>query len=268
MIDENKTNGADVAIALVDKVEVIYYDAIKPAAKRVGKIGDTVGGAIEMLLSPLSATIYCYDKIKNWLSEQIEEKLKNVPNSERIAPPAHVAVPAMQRLVYTEADELKRMFANLIANSMDSKTSNFAHPAFVEIISQLTPDEAQIINSFSKISLTSTLPTLKVRKFKSINSSYECIELIENCSDLYFNGNFTNPELFQTYISNLERLQIIEIDYTVQSLYEDKYKELEEKAKKMLIKENLENLKFIKGSTDLTHFGIGFVNCVTGKIKD
>ena len=40
---------------------------------------------------------------------------------------------------------LRELYANLLATSIDSITAHEAHPAFVEIIRQLTPDEARIV---------------------------------------------------------------------------------------------------------------------------
>jgi len=42
------------------------------------------------------------------------------------------------------------MFENLLASSMDRDTAAGTHPAFVSMISQLTPDEARILKSIDQ----------------------------------------------------------------------------------------------------------------------
>ena len=66
-------------------------------------------------------------------------------------PPPYIAVPAVEALRYTaEEPALCEMYLHLLATAMDSRTVPLAHPAFAEIIRQLTPDEARIINLFAQ----------------------------------------------------------------------------------------------------------------------
>jgi hypothetical protein len=49
-----------------------------------------------------------------------------------------------------EVSELREMFENLLVASMDRDTAANAHPAFVSMIAQLTPDEAWILKSIDR----------------------------------------------------------------------------------------------------------------------
>jgi hypothetical protein len=51
----------------------------------------------------------------------------------------------MGLVVAGDTDELRDLFANLVVSAMDKQTSDSAHPAFAEIIRQLTPDEARLL---------------------------------------------------------------------------------------------------------------------------
>lgn len=48
----------------------VYKDAAKPFAKEFGKTGALAGKTINMLLSPLAATVWGYEKIKEVLQKK------------------------------------------------------------------------------------------------------------------------------------------------------------------------------------------------------
>jgi Abortive infection alpha len=54
-------------------------------------------------------------------------------------------------LFASEEPDLREMYAKLLATSMDSATSDEAHPSFVTIIQQLTPDEARILRHIASL---------------------------------------------------------------------------------------------------------------------
>jgi len=80
---------------------------------------------------------------------RVEKKLEQVPDERRQPPPATIAAPAALQYALLgeapEAAELREMFENLLASSMDSDTASSAHPAFVSMISQMSRDEARIL---------------------------------------------------------------------------------------------------------------------------
>jgi Abortive infection alpha len=75
-------------------------------------------------------------------------KVADIPDENLITPPASIAVPALQGLSYTfEEPNLKEMYLNLLATASDDRQADQAHPAFAEIIKQLTPNETLVLNS-------------------------------------------------------------------------------------------------------------------------
>ena len=85
---------------------------------------------------------------------RVEKKLEEVPDERRQTPPATIAAPAALQYALlgegSEVADLREMFENLLAASMDRDTASSAHPAFVSMISQLTPDEARILKSIDR----------------------------------------------------------------------------------------------------------------------
>ena len=146
MSDENKIrDAADAVKGLVEAVPV-YEDVLQPAAKEVGAGLQTIAKTIHIALAPVSALVWGYDKLKDYLEERLAEKLKNVPSEKLITPNPTVAVPVVESMRYTAHDPtLRELYSSLLASAMNIDTADNAHPAFVEMIRQMTPDEAKIL---------------------------------------------------------------------------------------------------------------------------
>src|ERR1051325_1629731 len=122
MGDENKIRDAADAIRGIVEAVPVYQDAVQPAAKEVGVALQTVAKSIHVVLAPIKGLVWGYEKIVAYLDATLSERLKYVPPEELVTPNPIVAVPVMQSLVYTAQEEdLREMFANLLATAMDKK---------------------------------------------------------------------------------------------------------------------------------------------------
>jgi hypothetical protein len=196
----------DSATALVKAVP-IYEDAIQPLAKETGKALGTLGKAVNVALAPISLVVWGYDQIKDFLENKVTEKLENVPEDRITIPPPNVAGPAVEALKFTGHDPtLQDMFANLIANSLDSKTVLEAHPSFVDMIKNLSPDEGLILKLFAS---AQNFPMIDVKLQINKNGGFNILH--RNVSQIGFLSNCKNPQLTANYLDNLCRLGILEI---------------------------------------------------------
>ena len=150
MPDSESDTKGELIKATVEVVKTAYDDALKPVAAETGKALGTIGRTVNMALAPLRGLVWSWDKIEAWLSATVERKLeeRKVPNERIVTPDPDVAVPAIEALRYSK---LKEQYANLLATAMDSATAIEAHPSFVEILKQLTPDEAKILQFLPKV---------------------------------------------------------------------------------------------------------------------
>ena len=87
----------------------------------------------------------------------LQEKLKNIPPEDIVQPSPRIAIPSLQNASITEESEVRELYASLLANSMNKVVKDGVHPAFVEIIKQLSPDEAKILRYMS---IFSSVPTI------------------------------------------------------------------------------------------------------------
>ena len=196
----------DSATALTKAVP-IYQDAVQPLAKETGKALGTIGKAVNVALAPISLVVWGYDQISGFLENKVAEKLEKTPEDRITTPPPNVAGPAIEALKFTGHDEtLQDMFANLIANSIDSKTALEAHPSFVDIIKNLSPDEGLILKLFASAQnyplIDIKLSNIKDRGFQIIHRNVSLIGKQSNCK---------HPQLVSNYLDNLCRLGILEI---------------------------------------------------------
>jgi hypothetical protein len=83
--------------------------------------------------------------------EAATRRLAGVPPETLVTPRAEVVAGVVEGL-QTRADvpELRAMFVELLAAAMQANTEERAHPAFAEIIRQLTPDEARLLRTLTK----------------------------------------------------------------------------------------------------------------------
>ncbi|HEV8398139.1 MAG TPA: DUF4393 domain-containing protein [Vicinamibacterales bacterium] len=125
---------------------------VRAAGGELGKTALTITKAINNALLPLAAVNVAFDKARNYFSERFEKelttKVAEIPADDLIEPKASVAGPALQGLAFShEEPDLKNLYLNLLATAMDARVAAGVHPTFVEIIRQLTAEEASLLRT-------------------------------------------------------------------------------------------------------------------------
>jgi len=154
MPENNEDSKLDKKISVVTelvKAVPVYQDAVQPAAQEVGKALGTVTKLVNVALAPVTALVWGYDKIAEYISEKVSEKLKDVPPENIITPPIYIAGPTIEAMRFTaDNDELREMYANLLATSMNKETINNTHPRYIDIIKNISVDDAILLKYLSK----------------------------------------------------------------------------------------------------------------------
>ncbi len=121
----------------------IYTDLLKPGTILLGK---GLADVIKLTLAPLTATAWTFDKIAHWLTSDIEEKLKDVPYEKLQTPKLSVFGPAIETIRFlADEPQLRDMFAQLIANSMNKEYAEKVHPGLVEILKSISSNDARML---------------------------------------------------------------------------------------------------------------------------
>lgn len=230
---------------MIKTVPELYGDGLKPTVQESGKTLSLLPKTINAALVPLRKWIAEREYSLAETEKLLEIKLKNIDQDKIVTPEAYVAVPALQAISYSmDSEELRNMYANLLAKAMNIDEKDKVHPAFVELIKQMTPREAVILDGIFKSPVTPIID-LSISTEKGNNFHIYNITWITN---------FTYEEV-AVAIDNLERMGLIEIPFGG-SYVEDKiydairnsrvYKECKEQLEQKNIGSVEENKKYIR----------------------
>jgi hypothetical protein len=135
---------AESAAKVADsKVAVRAYDDLLADAMKEGGEGLVeLIKAFRLFTFPIQLLALAQDRLKRWC----EEVRRCVPEERHIEAQPSIALPVLMNLRFMEEDNpLTELYLNLLARAIDKERVNEAHPAFVRIIEQLSPDEALIL---------------------------------------------------------------------------------------------------------------------------
>ena len=137
------------------------------------------------------------------LRKMLEEKLKNVPPENIVPPSPRIAVPTLQNASITEDIEIRELYAQLLANSMNETMKDGIHPAFVEIINQLSSDEAKILLYLS------THPIIPIITLRCVNENGMGFDVVKNFSNVGELSKCEHSLDVNKYFDNLIRLGLL-----------------------------------------------------------
>lgn len=252
----------DAVTGLVQAIP-IYQDTLQPAAKQIGSSLETVAKTVNIALTPIKALVWGYEKIEEFITNRVSEKLKNIPPENITTPPTEIAGPAVEALRFSGEDvNLRELYANLLASSMDISTRDFVHPGFVEIIKNLASEEAILLQAFIN---TNSYPLIDIKAELLDNSG--TITEYTNYSHLYKKVAIQKINQIPLYLNNLCRLGLLEIPQYEYLTTPNTYEPLENDTDLNEIKKTIENrenanLKFERKVTRLTSFGKQFIRNV------
>lgn len=244
----------------------VYKDLAQPLVSGVGKTLGLIPASINAALSPLQMWIEQKTFNVEETKRRLAEKLKNTDPENIVSPAGYVAIPALQAIAYcTDSDDLRNMYANILAASMVKNVKDKVHPSFVEVIKQLCPDEAKLIKYMAYDRWQGNYPLIDLRKVTVKNQSYNT--LVHNFTDIG-EGVCEYPYSgIRGYVDNLQRLGLIEIPFGVALTDEERYISLENhyqiiKIKNVQLPEGF-RLEFDRKKLEITDYGWQFINiCV------
>lgn len=187
-------------------IEKAYDDLAHPALSAAGQ---GLGDLVELTFGPIRLMKQSYERVKDYLDFRLKEyfEQKKIDNAKLRAPAPEVAIPAIEALRYTDKSVLKDMYVRLLGASMNVDTADFVHPSFVDIIGQLTPDEAKILKQLPRKGLYEPLVDIMVEKQGAEGSFL----VHSKCGVLGFEAQCEFPEKISLYMDNLVRLSLVHI---------------------------------------------------------
>lgn len=258
-----------------------FNDTTTPARK---EIGDTFGNLFYMVFGGLNhyaqkkrvirstelkyfeqkQDMAYHSDLEHYISE-ISDKVNSIPDTKLREPKLDIVGPALDASkYYISNEEIRNMFSNLIAASMNTDTNEKVHHSFVEIIKQLSPLDA------SNLALINSSTDCPIAEYRMINKSGNHVRLQTHV----FLDNTVQQDIKTqaTSLSNLLRLGMINIDYSSHIANDNRYSKFFSEPTLMRFKSDLgaklvmdpdyeyTSIDIQKGVISITPMGQDFTN--------
>jgi hypothetical protein len=108
----------------------------------VGGIGSALAKTLHLFLAPLQLAAAYQDR----LAKMLDKVRREVPPERHTQAPPELAGPVLLNLRFIGDDNiLKDLYLNLLTRAIDKDRQKEAHPGFVKIIEQLSPEEGDFL---------------------------------------------------------------------------------------------------------------------------
>ncbi|WP_243091728.1 DUF4393 domain-containing protein [Streptococcus dysgalactiae] len=210
------------------------------------------------------------ENIQNFKND-IDTELAKIPSEKVVTPTEYVLNPALSEAEHFITDDsLRKMFAKLIASSFHYDKQKLLHSTFVQIIKELSPLDAQNLT----ILKDGNKPIVSL-KLKGTLKQLDMIGYIREVNNLFLENKEFNNKIIHSSLINLQRLGLIEIDYStkllsINDLVYKKFQETEEYKEIENLMTDINNNKnadivpngilMDKGVVSLTEFGKNFTS--------
>jgi len=186
--------------ALKSKVaEKAYDDAFSKPAKQLGEFSEDVLKTLRLMLFPFQIGATVQDKLNDTFKRAVDK----VPSERRIVPQLQIVGPIYEHIKYMDENSiLYELFEELLARSIDFDRIAEAQPAFINIISQLSRDEAIILLLLKDTHFDYVLILTADR-----GTSRVIDKTIDNCT--FPRDRLLIPNNFEMYIDHLETLGLV-----------------------------------------------------------
>ncbi|MFF7217938.1 DUF4393 domain-containing protein [Mammaliicoccus sciuri] len=157
----------------------------------------------------------------NDFKESLNSNVQEIPTENIQEPKISLLGPALDASkFYIDEKVIRDLFSNLIASSMDNRKNNDIHHSFVEIIKQMSSDDAILFEHLSKA------PILSAVKYVAMsNKGTTKVSL----SDVVIKDSPLSYKNTEISIINLKRIGLIEINIGLNSLtHTDAYKSFDD----------------------------------------
>ena len=150
MSNENKTPGFKIEIpeCLEEPVKNLAAPVSKEIGQTLGDVWFLIFGKVGLYVGKKRAE---YEKALNDFKDSLEQRIDSIPEEKLTLPDTQVVAGALEDSRFcVEKKELREMFENLIAASVNSDTADSVHPSFSNIIRHMSPHDASVLKLFKE----------------------------------------------------------------------------------------------------------------------
>lgn len=249
-------------------LQLVYEDLAQPGVRQAGKALETVVGLGNTVLWPLTLANERARLSLQANMERYRKKMESIAEENVIPVLPEIGVPIVEKLGYVSDEKLAELYTELLAQASNRETVERAHPSFVNIINNISPDEAVLIR---KLKSNHAIPFARaIHSQPALNSERELA---------FFPNHDWVRELslghnLHAYISNFSGLGLLSIENDrwlmeaelyapMLRIINDMFQGQTELANKTATPGEHLVLKTAKGMATLTPFGRKFIEaCV------
>ncbi len=133
-------------------------------------IGKTIADGLELIFGKISNINEIHQIKRKALVQEVYNELINIPPDDLVEPNLHTLFSALENAKYCfQEDDLRKMFVKLLSSSIHKDTSDFTHPSFSFIITQMSSLDAHTLMHFKNVN---TIPLCDIHpSFKRFEST-------------------------------------------------------------------------------------------------
>ena len=167
----------------------------------------SVAFAVNNALHTTANLVWRGQEIEEFVYRGLVKKLEFTPAETITSPDVAISGPVFEALRYARHHEfICELYLNLLASALDENTAHTVHPGFVDIIRNMTSDEAKIIAHFLNVKI---IPIIDINKvMPGVQGDIKVNTLV---STIGVDADCEHEELSESYLNNLERIGLIEI---------------------------------------------------------
>ena len=263
------TKDAERVFGVATKIVELASDSpeLSEAGHTFAKSALTIAKAIDNVLVPIAAVNFAFDKARVYFETKFKKDMEavteDIPAEKIIEPSASVAAPALQGLAFShEEPDLKSMYLNLLGTAMDARRARSAHPAYAEVIRQLTADEARMFNDIKGYGRQLPVVTLMGQDHIGYGTVLkDIIDMRNQETDEQVAVALLNVP---SMIDNWLRLGLISITYDLRLIASGSYDWVETRPEYVELDRKYRKVVVKQGILELSSFGKSFADAVSG----
>ena len=192
--------------------------------------------------------------VENLRNSTLQE-VATIPPENVQEPPLKILGPALEASkYYIEEEELRSMFAKILASSFDNRKNSIIHPSFVEIIKQLDVTDARILQFLKGQNPLAGSPIPIMKAVIRSDSGYKIVFPI-----IYFINGTEGINELSSSLTNLERLGLLKIEDDKYSTIDSDYDFIRNNFTVQQVLQYHPDISFEKMCFSITPLGMNFL---------
>ncbi len=197
-------------ITVTQLLPMVYQDALQPGVKQLGIALESVLSLVPTLMLPFK---YVSEAAKLRLSmrlDKLRESLQAKAAEDVFAIAPEIGVPVIEKLLHVQDESLASLYLRLLEQASDKDGLAFTHPSFPNLIGNLSPDEAAILQIFFDPDEYNTWPALY---FGLENNRKSSIHLRGPLTGWELLVKLKQPDSIPAYVENMLRCGIFAFNH-------------------------------------------------------